>query len=106
MLLMCPEDRGFKVKIPPVASPRHVATLTSASACPQQKGLPHQGIFLLPGSACILSLGARLLWHDCSPIPNHFTVFRRHSGNSTEMDASGPQRPCNPRAVLKVEYES
>lgn len=86
MLLVCTEDRGFKVKIPPA-----VTTLTSASACPQQKGLPHKGVSLLPGSACILSMGARQLWHDCSPIPDHFSVFRRHIGNSTGMNVSGPQ---------------
>lgn len=51
MLLVCPEDRGFKVKIAPAASQRHVTTLTSASACPQQKGLP-----LLPGSCGMTAL--------------------------------------------------
>lgn len=56
MLLVCPEDRGFKVTMPPAASPRHVTTLSSANACLQLKGLPHKGVSVLQG------LSVSFLW--------------------------------------------
>lgn len=107
MLLVCPKDRRFKVTIPPAASPRHVTTLTSASACPQLKGLPHKEISVPQG------LSVSFLWEPgcCGmtalPFPITSLCLEDTLGIAQKwMHQVLNPPPCNPRVVLKVEYES
>lgn len=77
MLLVCPEHRGFKFRIPPVTNQRTLTTLSPMPVrAPSKMVSPHEGFV-----SYILPRGDRLplLCHDYSPC--HLSIFSRYSGS-------------------------